>query len=182
MIITKEKIILECEEIIKLEGICNINIRKVAKKCGVSIGTIYNYFPSKSDLIIELIRKIWSDSLNMSFKDVDNYTFVEYIEKMLVSIKAIDDKYPNFLKEHSIILSNESRIVGKNVMSNYFSHLKLSMKKILLNDKLVKKTLFDDDFTIEVFLDYIFSIFMIVISDSTYDYKLFLKFIEKYLY
>ena len=59
------------DEIIKValkmfleEDINKINIRKIAIKGRISIGTIYNYFPSKEELLKEVIKIKTSDILN----------------------------------------------------------------------------------------------------------------------
>ena len=64
-IITSEEAILSaCREFVAESGLQSINIRDVAKKCGVSIGSIYNYFPTKSDLIVATIESIWKEIMN----------------------------------------------------------------------------------------------------------------------
>lgn len=40
-----------------------MNIRSVAKNCGVGIGTVYNYYPSKDALIAGFLLTDWMDSL-----------------------------------------------------------------------------------------------------------------------
>lgn len=40
-------------------GLAGLGIRSVAEACGVSVGTIYNYFPTKDDLLVEVIGTFW---------------------------------------------------------------------------------------------------------------------------
>ena len=50
-VVTSKEIILEAsKKLIREEGLNSINIRSVASACGVSVGSIYNYFDSKSEL------------------------------------------------------------------------------------------------------------------------------------
>ena len=52
VVTSREQILGAAKEIAALEGVAQISIRGVAKACGVSVGSIYNYFPTKSELVI----------------------------------------------------------------------------------------------------------------------------------
>ena len=47
----KEQIIEEAKRQLFENGYAKTTIRSVAKACGIGVGTIYNYFPSKEMLI-----------------------------------------------------------------------------------------------------------------------------------
>ena len=51
IVTSKEAILAECRAIVMEKGISSINMRSVAAACGVALGSLYNYFPSKADLI-----------------------------------------------------------------------------------------------------------------------------------
>lgn len=40
-------------------GLASLNVRSIAASCGVSVGSIYNYFPDKAALVTEVIRLFW---------------------------------------------------------------------------------------------------------------------------
>lgn len=44
-------------------GCATLNIRTVAKNCGVGVGTVYNYYPSKDALIAEALLLDWRECL-----------------------------------------------------------------------------------------------------------------------
>ena len=48
---SKEELLAIAKEIAGREGIGNLNIRRLASESGIAIGTVYNYYPSKGDLI-----------------------------------------------------------------------------------------------------------------------------------
>ena len=58
---SKEDILSVSKEMVAQCGIQAINMRNVAKECGVAVGSVYNYFPSKNDLIIAVIDVIWKE-------------------------------------------------------------------------------------------------------------------------
>lgn len=60
-----EQIILEhAREILLTEGYQQLNMRNVAKACGLAIGTLYNYFPTKDDLVYRVMLDYWQQLFN----------------------------------------------------------------------------------------------------------------------
>ncbi|MEF9925366.1 MAG: TetR/AcrR family transcriptional regulator, partial [Raoultibacter sp.] len=41
------------------EGLAALSIRSVASACGVSVGSIYNYYPTKDALLVDVIARFW---------------------------------------------------------------------------------------------------------------------------
>ena len=53
------------------EGFHKLSIRKIAQRCGLAVGTIYNYFPTKKDLIIRLMTDYWEEFYASSTSTID---------------------------------------------------------------------------------------------------------------
>jgi AcrR family transcriptional regulator len=72
-----ETILQAAKEQLAQEGYRNLSIRKIAQRCGLASGTIYNYFPTKRDLIVEMMVDYWKgffDSfLDGEGEDLDLY-------------------------------------------------------------------------------------------------------------
>lgn len=49
----------QCEEL----GYSAMTIRSVAKSCGVGVGTVYNYYPSKDALIAAVVMVDWMECM-----------------------------------------------------------------------------------------------------------------------
>ena len=54
---TREKLLRTSMELIAKEGYRNVTISRICKECGVSVGTFYQYFQSKKDIITLLARQ-----------------------------------------------------------------------------------------------------------------------------
>ena len=61
VVTSKEEILKTSRKLIQQQGWTAINIRSVAAACGVSVGSIYNYFDSKSALISAVVESIWCE-------------------------------------------------------------------------------------------------------------------------
>ena len=66
---SKEEILCICRSIIQNDGIEAVNIRNVAKKCNISVGTVYNYFDSKYSLLAAVVENVWRDIFEMCIRD-----------------------------------------------------------------------------------------------------------------
>lgn len=59
-----QKLIEEARRQVAQVGYNALNIREVAKNCGIGVGTVYNYFPSKDALIAGFLLEDWKGSLS----------------------------------------------------------------------------------------------------------------------
>lgn len=55
----REKLLTYARQALLQEGGPELTIRSVASACGVAVGTVYNYFPSKESLIEAVILSDW---------------------------------------------------------------------------------------------------------------------------
>ena len=56
----KPRLIEEARRQVKEFGYNAMAVRSIAKSCGVSVGTVYNYFPSKDDLLAACMLEDWN--------------------------------------------------------------------------------------------------------------------------
>ena len=61
LVTTQEDILAISKKFILENGLPAFNIRAIAKECGISIGAVYNYFPSKSALITAAVESVWTE-------------------------------------------------------------------------------------------------------------------------
>ena len=59
----RENILKESKKILKNESYDRLTVRRVAASCGVAVGTVYNYFPSKEMLTAGVMLDDWQKRL-----------------------------------------------------------------------------------------------------------------------
>ncbi len=55
----KQNMLSEVERLLAQGGYSAVTVRAVAQGCGVGVGTVYNYFPSKEALMAEYLLEDW---------------------------------------------------------------------------------------------------------------------------
>ena len=61
IVTSKEEILKNSRELIREKGWAAVSIRSVASACGVSVGSIYNYYDSKAELISATVESVWCE-------------------------------------------------------------------------------------------------------------------------
>jgi AcrR family transcriptional regulator len=80
----RQMILEQAKGIVRSEGMDQLTIRKVASITGISVGTVYNYFPTKRELIVQLTEDYWSaylsliDEIDRSYEGVFEKLFQMY--------------------------------------------------------------------------------------------------------
>ena len=96
-----EKLIREARRQIEEAGYANLTIRSVATACGVGVGTVYNYFPSKEALVASYMLEDWKLCV-----DAINACAEEATDKEPV-LQAIYDNLTGFISRHQTIFRDE---------------------------------------------------------------------------
>ena len=176
------KILDISKEIAIKDGLNNINMRLIAKNCNIAVGSIYNYFPSKSDLVIATIEAIWKDIFNTNTQSFNFDNFIDCLNWLFNTVSENILKYPDFFTLHSLSLNNDQKIKGSKAMECFFKSIKYKLLKILEKDKNVKSNVFNDFLTPTIFIDYVFTLLISILIQKQNNCKPLLKFIENSIY
>lgn len=157
VVTSREAILDTCRKMVTTEGLSAINMRSVAKSCGVAVGSLYNYFPSKGDLIQATVRSVWMDIFFELENRMEFQTFLECLEWMFSRMQWAYAQYPGFLTVHAIGFTESNRAAGRKEMEQYFAHLKSGMLSVLENDLEVRADAFCDTLSRQELVDLSFS-------------------------
>ena len=178
---SKEEIIKISREIVKQKGISEVNMRSVAKKNGISLGCIYNYFPSKSNLLCSIVEDVFFDIFHMTGNEFEFDSFKECISWFFSRITMANEEYPEFLMLHSFIFERNDKNDGREIMEKYLLHIKSNLIKVIEKDIEIRNDAFNENLTPEKFIEYVFHLFMFEVKNNK-DFKAVMEIIERSVY
>lgn len=115
----EDRLIAEARRQIEAEGYGALTIRSVAKACGVGIGTVYNYFPSKDALLANSMLRDWNQCI-VAINAVSTYS-----REPEPVVHCICDQLIAFARQHQrIILDEAAAAAFAGSFSRYHSLLR----------------------------------------------------------
>lgn len=60
----REKLLITGKKMLLRDGYFNLYISRLTRECQMATGTFYSYFPSKADLVMEIIKPDWDNLLD----------------------------------------------------------------------------------------------------------------------
>ena len=181
-ITSKESILKVAREIVSKEGLKALNIRKIAKECDIAIGSVYYYFPSKDELLIEVIENVWEDIFRIDEMDYEEISFVDFIEKIFNHTEEGIEKYPNFFSIHSLTFKAQNMNKAKGSMRKFIDKFKDNLLISIENDENINQNAFNSDFTKEQLIEFILTGLMSIVLQKNYDTKTLTYMIKKTIY
>ena len=179
---SKEQILEVSCRIVAKRGISAVNMRTVASECGIALGSLYNYFASKSELLSSTIEAVWKDVFQEEESGEDYDNFIEYLRALIDRIESSKQRYPKFFSMHALGFASEEKPEGRKMMTQYFQKVKKQMLYLLENDKKIRSRIFTERFTAENFVDYVFKLLLSVLVEDQEKEETFLEFVKNYLY
>lgn len=127
------KLTEEARKQINESGYGAVTIRSIAKACGVGIGTVYNYFPSKDALLATYMLSDWNTCLAV----IDEMSCRSDLPAPVA--QCIYEQIRGFSEKHRSIFQDEAAIASFNSsFSRYHtllrSQLATLLKKFCSND------------------------------------------------
>lgn len=182
IVTSKEAILTTCREIVSEKGLSSLNMRAVAEACHVALGSLYNYFPSKDDLMIATIESVWQHIFHMEQPCEGYLPFPEYISSLFVRVRQGMNEFPNFFTAHSVSFASSGKNKARKTMTHYFSHMKTGMAEALRTDLSVKKDAFSSDFTESDFIDFVLTNILMLLLEQKENCGVLLEIIRRAVY
>jgi len=63
-VIDREGLVSQAYAIASRDGISALSVRKVASACGIAVGSVYGYFPTKADLTAAVLTRFFEENLS----------------------------------------------------------------------------------------------------------------------
>lgn len=146
-ITSKEAILGTCRQLVSEKGLSALNIRTVSAACGIALGSVYYYFPSKKDLMVATIESVWEDIFCMKDLGQVKMHFPDFVLHVYEHIQKGILRYPNFFTIHSLSFSSDEKSMARDSMDRYFVHIKEMLLRALHADEGISKEAFTEDFS-----------------------------------
>lgn len=182
VVTSKEDILTASRDLILTQGWSALSIRSVANACGVSVGSIYNYFHSKSELMGATTERVWCEIFHRPQDPTvfdDTQSCITWIyERMEYGFQ----QYPSFFTFHSLGFLGEEQPNGTRLMYQTWSHIRDSLCAVLQRDPKVRPNAFDAAFSSQQFADLLFSLMLAALVRQDYDPSVVLELVRRTLY
>lgn len=179
---SKEDILRTSRNLVREKGWSALNIRTLASECNVSVGSIYNYFDSKSELVVSTVESIWYEI----FHGLEDEQNMENLESCILWIYGRleygNRKYPDFFSIHSLSFMDNEKGEGRRRMARAWGHIKGSFRSALDRDESIRRDAFDADFTKDGLVEFIFSFLLSSMLRKNYDSSVLIKMLKRTLY
>lgn len=120
-------------------GLAALSVREVARDCGVSVGTLYRYYPDKADLVAAVIERFWK---RVAFPE-EGATCLSYVrgERLVGFCRRVERTLAQALAEFRTnwlgeigALDARSRQRGRSVEHAYFEHVCARLEQAARDD------------------------------------------------
>ncbi|MBR2861824.1 MAG: TetR/AcrR family transcriptional regulator [Clostridia bacterium] len=115
----------EAKRQISQNGYRDTTIRSVAKACGLAVGTVYNYFPSKDVLIATFMAQEWLECLKRvkTYPEHSSFEVLESLYNVLTEFSA---------RHKSLFCDESAHKVFATVFSQRHKQLRAQLAQFIL--------------------------------------------------
>lgn len=163
----RDNLLLVANQIVDNEGFDKLTMRKLAQQAEVSIGSVYNAFESKDQLIMCIIENYWSTSIDNIVRNSNgnNLSFCDKLESFYLQFRKITKEFhQDWLKDLVKIQMTNPQVA--QLSSEYKSDIEAYILQMILEDNHIKNQL-DDSFTGEKLSTFIFEYMMILLREDS---------------
>ena len=99
-------LIREARKQLEEKGYAAVTIRSVAAGCGVGVGTVYNYFPSKDALLASYMLEDWNRKLECIRQTAAESDHPEPV------LRCLHQQLCLYIREHQAVFRDETASMG----------------------------------------------------------------------
>ncbi len=182
MVTSKEEILSVSRQLIHQQGWAAVNIRSVANACGVAVGSIYNYFSSKQELVGATVESIWCYIFCRPDSDEVFSTTQTLVTWIYQRMEYGAKQYPGFFTLHSVAFYNGEHRDAKQRMQQSWQHIQNVLCDVMKQDPHIRSDAFSSEFTMEGFAHLLFSLIFAALLQGDYDVSAVLEVVRRTLY
>jgi AcrR family transcriptional regulator len=175
----RRQALLDCARRIECsEGVDGINIRRLATEAGIAVGTVYNYFESKQEVLFALTEDFWSGALEEMQDRVSGGRFSDQAGRMISFLRATMHDCAEILMRSL----HEDAAEGRARMTSMQRALKKILIKRLEQDEAIRPDVWSEAFTREAFAEFVLANMLSLLRQKDDDAGVFLEVLQRILY
>lgn len=182
IVTSRDEILKTSRQLLQKEGWAAVNIRSVASACGVSVGSIYNYFGSKAELSGAVVESVWYEIFHLTDRQQAFSDTLSCVRWMFQRVETGCQRYPGFFSLHSLQFLQEEKRDGKQRMEKTWQHIREQLVLVLKQDPCIRENAFTPEFTPERFAGVLFSLLLSAMLRQDYDPSPVLEIVNRVLY
>lgn len=178
----RELILSKSKEILYNDGYSALNMRNVAKACQIALGTIYNYFPTKKDLVMEMMVDYWKKYFVVldSIKNSDDDLYYK-LEKIFNELSNFIKNFKEVWLKPELCDTPEFIQSGLEKQYLYMSELIRIVEDILSSDDQYINSKLDKKVSSNEVASFIVVNFISMIQMPFFKYESFEKLLKEFL-
>lgn len=183
-VITSRAALLETAKgIVRAEGFEQLNIRRLATECKVSVGCIYTYFATKSDLVAAIIEDFWKGVFHgVDWNPSETSGFVEFFTVLYRRFYNYFEVFSTDWLQKIAQLDGKDRGICKETETFYFTHIQNGLLQVLESDASIPATRWTERFTKVRFVQFVFENMMTMLRRNDRDCSFFVGILNELLY
>ena len=130
MATSREEILKVIRELIRRQGWEAVNVRAVASACGVAVGTLYNYVPSRDALVAASVESVWKDIFHHGEGMEDFGDILSCVRWLYRRMEYGAQRYPNFFSLHALNFGEGEKAQGRRQMLKVWEHIRLRLSAV----------------------------------------------------
>ena len=175
----RRQCLLDCARRIECtEGTDALSIRKLASEANIAVGTVYNYFESKQEVLLAMTEEYWREALREMQGTITGERFCDQI----CQIYAFLASKLNDCAKMLMMSLREDIEGGMERMASMQQTVSRAMVQRLENDPNIRKNLWNERFTKEAFATFVMDHMLIALRESKTDIDFLVELIERILY
>lgn len=153
VVTSREEILRAAGEMVKVGKGDGVSMRGIARECGIAVGSIYNYFPTKNDLMIAVVVEMWKEIFFVPLSKIEGKSFLGIVECILERMGENRGEGQGFLAEHAFVVGDKEK--GHLVMEEYLGHMREELLAVLMGDSAVADEVWSDGFSAADFVRFV---------------------------
>lgn len=140
-VIDPEKLVAQAYAIASRDGVSALSVRKVAAACGIAVGSVYGYFPTKADLTAAVLTRFFDENLSDELCAVHlGERFTSYVRRFREALCAARaDMSIDWFAEMRRLPSSEQEAL-EAVRAPMLAHIERGLIRVLDADEAVVRS------------------------------------------